>query len=177
MQFDATYWVAPADNKGASKAYALLRDAMDKSGKAAVGRFVLRTKEHLVLLRAVDSSIVAHSLLFPDELVAAKEIDGLPVRVKPDAKELRMAQQLVGSLTEPWNPSQFKDTYREKLLDVIKRKEKGEEIVLEPAAKQADVLDLMAALEASVKASKKRRSPSSAAKAGHTARKTTRKSA
>jgi DNA end-binding protein Ku len=157
LQFTNTYWIAPQDTKGASKAYALLRDAMAKKARVAVGRFVLRTKEHLVLVRPVDGALALHTMLFPDEIVAANEIDGLPVRVKPDAREVKMAEQLIDSLTVKWDPKKYTDTYREKLLDVIKRKAKGEEIVTEPREERADVVDLMAALEASIEATKSRR--------------------
>jgi DNA end-binding protein Ku len=157
IHFVNTYWIAPQDSKGSSKAYALLRDAMEKKGRVAIGRFVLRTKEHLVLIRPVSGALAVHTMLFPDEIIAANEVDGLPVRVKPDAREVKMAEQLIDSLTVKWNPKKYRDTYREKLLDVIKRKAKGEEIVTEPREQRADVVDLMAALEASVKASKSRK--------------------
>jgi DNA end-binding protein Ku len=156
MHYAGTYWVAP-DGKGASKAYALLRDAMEQSSRVAVGRFVMRTKEHLVLLRAVDKSLALHTMLYPDEIVPASQIEGLPVRAKADDRELKMATQLIDSLTVEWNPKRYRDAYREQLLDVIKRKAKGEEIVTEPAREQAaEVVDLMAALEASIEASKQR---------------------
>jgi DNA end-binding protein Ku len=157
MHFASTYWIAPQGTAGASKAYALLRDAMDKKGRVAIGRFVLRTKEHLVLIRPVSGALALHTMLFPDEIIAASEVEGLPVRAKPDGREVKMAEQLIDSLTVKWNPKKYRDTYRDKLLDVIKRKAKGEEIVIEPREKQADVVDLMAALEASVKASKSRK--------------------
>ena len=166
LQFTNTYWVAPQDSKGASKAYALLRDAMEKKDRVAVGRFVLRTKEHLVLVRPVDNALALHTMLFPDEIVAARDVDGLPVRAKADAREMKMAEQLIESLTVKWDPKKYRDTYREKLLDIIKRKAKGEEIVTEPREERAEVVDLMAALEASIEASKsarrKRRSKKSA---------------
>ena len=98
-----------------------------------------------------------HSMLYADEIVAASDVDGLPVRVKTDARELKMASQLIESLTVKWDPERYNDTYRERLLDVIKRNAKGEEIVTEPDHKRAaEVVDLMAALEASIEASKQR---------------------
>jgi DNA end-binding protein Ku len=157
VQFTSTYWISPQDTKGASKAYALLRDAMGKKKRVAVGRFVLRTKEHLVLIRPVNGALALHTMLFPDEIIAANEVEGLPVRVKADPREVKMAEQLIDSLTVKWDPKQYRDTYREKLLDVIKRKAKGEEIVTEPRERRADVVDLMAALEASIEASRSRR--------------------
>jgi DNA end-binding protein Ku len=157
LQYVNTYWLAPDGAKGAPKAYALLRDAMDRTDRVAIARFVLRTKEHLVMLRPVENALALHTMLYPDEIVAASDVDGLPVRVKADARELKMASQLIESLTVAWDPKRYKDTYREKLLDVIKRKAKGEEIVVEPGEKKtADVVDLMAALEASIQASKER---------------------
>ena len=157
MHFANSYWIAPQDTKGAAKAYALLRDAMNKKHRVAVARFVLRTKEHLVVMRPVNGALVLHTMLFPDEIIAANEVDGLPVRVKPEPREVKMAEQLIDSLTVKWNPKKYRDTYRDKLLDVIKRKAKGEEIVTEPREKKADVVDLMAALEASIQASKSRK--------------------
>jgi DNA end-binding protein Ku len=157
IHFVNTYWIAPQDSKGSAKAYALLRDAMAKKGRVAIARFVLRTKEHLVLIRPVSGALALHTMLFPDEIIGANEVDGLPVRVKPNPREVKMAEQLIDSLTVKWNPKKYRDTYREKLLDVIKRKAKGEAIVTEPREQRADVVDLMAALEASVKASKSRK--------------------
>jgi DNA end-binding protein Ku len=163
LQYSNTYWIAPDGAKGAPKAYALLRDAMDRTDRVAIARFVLRTKEHLVMLRPVDSALALHTMLYPDEVVAASDVDGLPVRSKVDDRELKMASQLVDSLTVKWDPKRYKDSYREKLLDVIKRKAQGEEIVTEPQQeKSADVVDLMAALEASIDASKQRRGRASA---------------
>jgi len=162
LQFTNTYWVAPDDTKGASTAYALLRDAMDKKERVAVGQFVLRTKQHLVLLRPVERALALHTMLYPDEIIHAKDIEGLPIRAKASPKEMRMAEQLIDSLTIDWNPRKYHDTYREKLLEVIERKAKGEEIVVEPQQERAEVVDLMAALEASVNASKSRRSRSKA---------------
>ncbi|HEY2813128.1 MAG TPA: Ku protein [Acidimicrobiales bacterium] len=156
LQYVNTYWAVP-DGKGVSKAYALLREAMEQTERVAIARFVLRTKEHLVMLRPVDNALALHTMLYPDEIVAASGIDGLPVRAKVDPRELKMATRLIDSLTVEWDPKRYKDTYREKLLDVIKRKAEGEEIVTEPAeAKSADVVDLMAALEASIDASRSR---------------------
>lgn len=154
LQFTNTYWIAPEDTKGASTAYALLRDAMDKKERVAVGQFVLRTKQHLVIARPVDKALALHTMLYPDEIVGASDVEGLPVRVKPTPKEMRMAEQLIDSLTVKWDPGKYRDTYREKLLDVIEKKAKGEEIVTEPHEERAEVVDLMAALEASINASK-----------------------
>lgn len=98
---------------------------MEKRERVAVGRFVLRTKEHRARIRPVDNALALHAMLFPDEVVAANDIDGPPVRAKPNPREVKMAEQLIESLTVRWNPMKYRDTYREKLLDIIKREAKG----------------------------------------------------
>lgn len=164
LQFTNTYWIAPQDSKGASKAYALLRDAMTRTERVAVGEFVMRTKQHLVAIRPVDKALALHTMLYPDEIVRVSDIDGLPVRAKTDPRELKMAENLIDSLTVKWDAGKYTDTYREELLRVIKRKAQGEEIVTEPHEEKAEVVDLMAALEASIEANKARRKPRRRAK-------------
>jgi len=168
MHFDTAYWAAPSGD-GASKPYALLAQAMEESGRIGVGRFVMHTKQHLAAIRPVDGSLAVETMLFPDEVVAAKDIDGLPSRAKVTSKELKAAQQLIDSLTDDWKPSRYHDTHREELLDRIERKAKGEDITTEPGTEDtegAEVLDLMAALQASVEAQRKgTRRGSSAGKA------------
>jgi DNA end-binding protein Ku len=155
-----SYWLVPDKSKGATKAYALLRDAMEDSERVAIGRFVLRTKPHLVAIRPAQRGLLLHTMLFPDEVVAAKDVEGLPARAKTSPREVKAARQLIDSLTTTWDPSRYQDTYRESLLDLIRRKSKGEEIVVaEPAEKKAEVVDLMAALEESVRQAGKRRRP------------------
>src|SRR5262249_26807478 len=131
IQFDTPYWAGPG-GEGAAKPYALLAKAMDKAGRIAVGRFVMHTKQHLAAIRPVDGALAVETMLFPDEVVAAKDIDGLPVKANVTDREMKAAAQLIDSLTADWNPDQFHDTYREELLDRIERKAKGEEIVQEP---------------------------------------------
>lgn len=151
LHFDTTYWVAPADGQGASKAFALLRSAMESKDRMAIGRFVFRTKEHLVALRPIGSALALHVMHFPDEIVPASEIEGLPVRAKATDREVKMAEKLIDSLTVKWKPGRYRDTHRDQVLDMIEQKAKGEEIVIpetpEPAA---EVVDLMEALEASL---------------------------
>ena len=85
----------------------------------------------------------------------ASDVDGLPVRAKSDSREVKMAEQLIDSLTVEWKPSRYKDAHREKLLEIIERKAKGEDVVVEPKHEAtAEVVDLMAALEASLEANK-----------------------
>ena len=156
MYFQSTYWVAPTDAKGAKKAYVLLMEAMSDAGRVGIGRYVMRTKEHLVTLRPTDQGAIAlHGMLFPDEIVAAKAVEGLPVRADADRREVRMARQLIESLAVDWDPKRYKDTHRKALLAMIQRKAHGKEIVVEaPAPRTEKVTDLMAALEASLESAK-----------------------
>jgi len=154
IYFKTTYWIAPEKNAGGQKAYALLAKAMDEAGRIAIGRFVMRTKEHLVAIRPVDGALALETMLFPDEVVAAKDVENVPTRAKVTDRERRAAKQLIDSLTVEWDPDRYHDTYREAVLDMIKRKAKGEEIVAAEMPKRAEVVDLMAALEASIEANR-----------------------
>ncbi len=156
VYFDTPYYVAP--NKAAEKPYALLVRAMEEQGKVAIARFVLRTKQYLAALRAKDGALVLSTMVYADEV---EGVDGVPELrdlggAEPTERELTMARQLIDSLSAAFTPEEFRDTYREQVLDLIERKAAGEEIVAAPA--QADdggsVVDLVAALEASVAAAR-----------------------
>ena len=185
--YEKTYHLAPASKDGgAVKAYGLLLQAMRKQGRVGIGRVVLRTKQYLAAIRPLetDTKVLALStMLFEDEIVPASEIPNVPSRAPSVSdKELQMATRLIESLTTDWKPSRYKDTYREELLDLIERKAKGEDIVVEEsAAPQAEkVVDLMAALEASLAAAKKgTKAPAkpAAKKATKATKKTTKKAA
>ncbi len=158
MYFESTYWLAAEKNKGARKAYALLTKAMGKSGRVAIGRFVMRGKQHLATLRAVDGTIALHGMLFPDEIVDPADLGGTEVDASVGSRELEAAGKLIDSLTSKWEPDRYHDTYRERVLELIEKKASGEEIVVpEPTEKRADVVDLMAALEASIESGRRTR--------------------
>jgi DNA end-binding protein Ku len=151
--YDAPYFVAPV--KAAEKPYALLVRAMEEQGKVGIARFVMRTKQYLAAIRPKDGKLLISTMVYADELVPDKEIgefDGLD-DITVSEKELKMARQLVESLSADFDPSEFKDEYREKVLDLIERKAGGETISVETPqpADDGKVVDLMAALEASVK--------------------------
>jgi DNA end-binding protein Ku len=155
--YDTPYIVAPDKS---SKPYVLLAKAMEESGKVAVGTFVMRSKEYLAALRAIDGRLMLSTMAFPDEIVDAGSIDELDEVADVDVsqKELAMAEQLVESLSGPFEPERFHDSYREQVLELIEKKAAGE--VFEapaPVAAAPKVVDLMAALEASVKAAKEAR--------------------
>jgi DNA end-binding protein Ku len=167
IYYDHPYYLVP--DKGAAKAYGLLLNAMEASGKVAIARVVLRSKEQLVAIRPAGDLLMMETMIFHDEVVAHEDLDGLPEakQLKATDRELKMAQQLIDSLSGPFEPSRYHDEYREKVLDLIERKAQGEEIAVQPEApKPAKVPDLMAALEASLAAVRDRDAPAEKAKAG-----------
>jgi DNA end-binding protein Ku len=156
VYFQRTYWLAP-DGEAAQRPYRLLLAAMEAEGKAGIGTVVMRNKQYLAAIRPLDGALAMSTMRFADEVVPQSKIDALPGKgPKPDAKELKLASQIIGSLATDWDPKRYHDTYTEELRGLIDAKAKGKEIVTEadvPAG--ADVLDLMAALEASLAAAKK----------------------
>jgi len=158
--YEHAYYLVP--DKRAEKAYALLAGAMERSNKVAIARFVMRTKQYLAALRPVPGgALVLSTMLYADEVVPLDRLDGLPDQsdIEVSDKELDMAQSLIESLTvETFEPEKFHDTYRERVLGLIEAKAAGETIAAPVAVQSgARVVDLMAALEASVKAAKERR--------------------
>jgi DNA end-binding protein Ku len=157
IYFDSPYYLGPAD--GAEKAYALLAKAMESSGKVAISRFVFRNKEHLAALRSAGGILTLTTMRFADEVVPAAELgdDVVPEKApKVNKREQEMAEQLIESLSTEFDPSAYRDEYREQLLALIEQKAEGKEIVApeaeEPKATKAP--DLMAALEESIAAVK-----------------------
>jgi DNA end-binding protein Ku len=155
IHWESTYYLAP--DKTAGKPYALLLAALESTSRVGLGRVVLRSKEYLAAIRPARDALMLSTMLFADEIVpraAVEEFGEEPAEVSP--KELAIAEQLVGSLSADWDPDRYKDTYRERVLDLVKAKAAGREIVehaeAEPAAR---VDDLMAALEASLAAATK----------------------
>ena len=173
IYFDSPYYLGPAD--GAEKAYSLLAKAMAASGKVAISHFVLRNKENLAAIRSDGNVLTLTTMRFADEVVPASELDFLPEKAsKPAKREQEMAEQLIESLSTDFDPSAYKDEYREQLLALIERKAEGKEIVAadveKPKATKAP--DLMAALEESIaavagksKKARKKAAPKAKAKA------------
>jgi DNA end-binding protein Ku len=156
IYFDSPYYLGPAE--GAEKAYSLLANAMQRSGKVAIARFVFRNKEHLAALRADNGVLTLTTMRFADEVVPPDELDDVLPDGKPKvaAKEVAMAEQLIDSLTSAFDPSAYRDEYREELMSLIERKAEGKEIVASeaPEPKATKAPDLMAALEESIAAVK-----------------------
>lgn len=174
IYYERTYWLAP-DGEAGTKAYQLLLAAMEERERVAIGSVVMRNKQYLAAIRPLDAALAMSTMRFADEVVPRNAVDGLPSRrAKPDPKTLRMATQLIDGLAAEWNPDQYHDTYVEELRKRIKAKEAGKQIVDKEVAEPTGgkVLDLMAALEASVKAAKGSKRPSKAVAAHKTTRKT-----
>lgn len=157
--YDSSYYLVP-DTRG-TKAYRLLLDAMTASGRVGIARVVMRTKQYLCAVRPVGEALVLTTMNFSDEVVAVEEIEGLPGPQEASDRELKMAGALIESLTAEWEPERYHDTYRERVLQLIEAKAEGQEIVVAPAAApSAPVVDLMAALEASLENARERTSTS-----------------
>jgi DNA end-binding protein Ku len=150
--YKQTYYLAPR-GKGADRAYALLRRAMADTGKAGVATMVLRDREHLVVLRPSGDALIVESLYFADEIKSAEDVVGeLPSDDSFAERELKIAEQLVESLSVEWDPSRYSDTYRERVQELIDSKREGREVVTAKKAPRTNVIDLMAALEESIAA-------------------------
>jgi DNA end-binding protein Ku len=155
IYYDHSYYLAPT--AGGAKPYRLLLDAMREAGKVAIGRVVLRSKQQLCALRPTEDVMTMSTMLFGDEVLAPDRLDELDAVSEAEAsdRELKMAEQLIASLSAEFDPTRFKDEYRERVIDLIERKAAGEEIAVQPQAEEpAAAPDLMAALEASLAAMK-----------------------
>ena len=149
VYFDKTYYAGPRD--GSSDAYKLLGAALEKTGRAAIGRFTLRNREYLVAIRPHEDVLVVHTLRFADEIGGADVPDAPKGVRKPSEKEIKMAERLVETLHERFRPDQYEDTYREAVLEVVRRKAAGKPLELaEDDEPSGGGDDLAAALEASL---------------------------
>lgn len=157
--FEKAYYLAPQRGVGAEKPYSLLLQAMRQADRVGIARFVLRTKEYLSAIRPMDDVLALHTMYFADEVRETKEIENLPVEVSVSPKEVGIAQQLIALLAKDWDPGRYRDTYRERVLELIGSRAAGQEIVEEERPERVSrVPDLMEALRRSVEAAKERRS-------------------
>jgi DNA end-binding protein Ku len=150
IYFDHPYLLVPDSNEAAVRAYHLLREVMERSGRVAIARFVLRTKEYLVAVRARGNAISLTTMRFHDEVRTPDDV-GIGKLPKAKKAEVDQAVTLIESLKRDFDPANYEDEHRKRLLAIIERKRKGQEIEIpeEPEAPAA-VPDLMAALEASI---------------------------
>jgi len=155
VTWDQSYYVAP-DGASVVKAYALLREAMGKEGRVAIGRFVMRTKEYVACIRPFEDALALHTLFFADEVRPVKDVVSVPARTSVGERELSMARHLVSSLSGPWEPRRYEDTFREHVLALVKKKDKGQTIEAPATPEKAPkIIDLMAALKATLEGTKR----------------------
>jgi DNA end-binding protein Ku len=157
IYFDQPYYVVP--NRGGARSYRLLLQAMRETGKVAIARVVLRSRERLVAVRAYEDTLLMTTMIFEDELRPTSELNELLGEAEVGERELEVARRLVDSLAVPFDVSKYHDTYREAVLDLIDRKASGEEIVVQPSLQQSresSSPDLMSALQASLEEVRKR---------------------
>jgi DNA end-binding protein Ku len=156
IYFEKTYYVVPDDNLASRRAYGLLLDAMKERNRAGVGTVVIRSKQYLAAVRPLGDHLVVSTMKFADEVVDPADVPELEVELPEiDAKARAMATSLIDSLTTEFEPTKFVDTYTDDLRALIETKARGETITpIERPAASPQVVDLMAALEASVAAAK-----------------------
>ena len=153
LYYDKPYYLLP--DRNADKAYRLLLEAMDKSGKVGIARFVMRDRETLAALRPVDGVMCLETMHFGDEIMDIKNIDGLEPATHPGERELHTAGRLIESLAGDFTPGEYRDEYKDRVKDLVDRKAKAHRIVEEPVKpgekqSKSKAVDLMAALQASV---------------------------
>jgi len=150
----------------------LLLEAMRQSGKIGIAKIAIRSKSSLAAVRAVENCICMETMHYPDEIRGLQQVPGLPEQSNVNDRELDMAKMLIDQLGAPFDPGKYSDDYRIALQDAIQRKIAGQsvDVVTAPAAQRTNVIDLMAALQASLEAAK---SPPAAAPAEKTAAKQT----
>jgi len=181
VYYEKPYYLAPTAKSGAEHSYQLLRAAMERADRVGIARFVMRGKQYLAAVRPRGDVLVLETLYFHDEVRdPAKVIADLPGKGRTNQRELDIALQLIESLTTDWKPERYDDTYRERVLDMIKRKGKGEEIESpERERDSGEVVDLMEALRESLerggRTSPSRRASTSRAKQSTRTSKSTRR--
>ncbi|MDQ3066535.1 MAG: Ku protein [Actinomycetota bacterium] len=151
IYFERTYYLGPQE--GGEKVYALLREAMERTELAALGKYVMRDKQHLGCLRVRDGVITLEKMFFHNEIRPADDV--APGQAEVAKAELAMATALIEQFKGSFEPERYEDTYREALCAIIKAKQKGETITAAPAEDEEEPTDLLAALKASVAAAKK----------------------
>ena len=148
VSYEKTYYLGAGEK--AKDGYRVLHDALERTGRAAIGRFTFHNREYVAAIRPLDGVLALHTLRVADELVGAGDLDYQKPRKRAGGREVKMAGRLVESLHEDFDPKRYKDEYRKAVLDVIERKAAGKEIAPPEDDEPDDSGDLMAALEASL---------------------------
>jgi DNA end-binding protein Ku len=159
IYYQKTYYLGPGSSDNA-KVYGLLRDAMTDANRAAIGKLVMRGKEYLAAIRPDGKLLVLQTMFFADEVRdPADAIEGLPRKGAAKKNELSMAQQLIDSMAGSWRPQDFRDTYTDRVHQLIEQKKAGKQVtVAEPAPEPTNATDLFEVLKRSVENAQKRRS-------------------
>ncbi len=164
--YDHPYYLAPGP--GGAKPYRLLLEAMRETGRVAIARVVIRSKEQLVALRPIGDALGMATMLFADEVLPPERVDEIAeaAQVKTTRRELDVAEQLIDSLAGDFEPDKYSDTYRQQVLALIERKAEGKQIAVQPEPEEvaAPAPDLMSALKASLEAVRARQGEDGAAK-------------
>ena len=158
IYFDKSYYLSP--NEGGTKAYSLLRTALEETGKIGGAKMNIRSKERLAVIRYYENTLVVETIHYPDEVRAVQDVPNVPEKGEVVKKELDTAKMLIDQLTTTFDPSKYTDEYRTALLEVIEEKKTGEETVTVTGKKEpANVTNLMDALQASLEQAKKESKP------------------
>jgi len=170
IYYKSTYYVGPQGEQ-AARPYALLREAMAATNKVAIASLVLRTKEHLVAIRPTESVLTLETMYFADEIRdPVKELPGLPTGLAFTSRETDTAKLLIESMGTRWDPAVYEDQYRKRVEQLIEEKRQGKVVVTDrPAPSPTPVVDLMAALQASVEAARTHRPGARVSEAAETA--------
>ncbi|WP_425590511.1 Ku protein [Fictibacillus halophilus] len=167
--YNRSYFVGPGEN--GTKSFALLKKAMEDTGKIGLAKFTLRSKEHLAAVRVYKNGLVLETIFYPDEVRNVDHVPGLTDEVSLNEKEVEMAKQLIEHLTAPFEPEKYADEYREAVLELINSKISGDEVKVAKEKPKTNVVDLMEALQASINESKGKESSDNGKKTKETASK------
>jgi DNA end-binding protein Ku len=154
IYFEKSYYLSP--NEGGSKAYALLRKALQETGKIGVAKIMIRSKEQLAIIRVYENTLVMETIHFPDEVRSVQNVPNIPQAENIAERELETAKMLIEQLTTEFDPSKYTDEYRTALMELIEEKKNNNEVTTPQDKPLPDnVTDLMAALQASLERSQK----------------------
>lgn len=153
IYFEKSYYLEPS--QGGEKAYALLKKAMQETGKIAVAKVAIRSKETLVVLRVYQNVIAMATIFYPDEIRSTAGLTGIQIEPKLHENEIQMATSLIQNLSGRFDASKYTDNYRETLMQIIRTKIAGGEVTQAPGRETGKIIDLMEALRASIAATEK----------------------
>jgi DNA end-binding protein Ku len=162
VYFNRSYFIGP--NENGEKAYMLLKQAMDTTGKIGIAKITLRAKEHLAVVRVYKHGLVLETIFFPDEVRNVEHVPNLTENVELNENEVNMAVQLIEQLTTEFEPDKYTDDYRTTLMELIQSKITGEEVTIAKEVPQTNIIHLMEALQASIDRSKPTTKPKTTTK-------------